>query len=187
MKKIIIAAALLAASSAGAYAQAEKTIACTTPGFERQCEQIRREWAERDRSSMRQFQMQQEKEAAQQRQIDVEMRRMHEAEARTQVEARKPRNRLQRAYWLYMYARGCHQARQGYVVVWLNDVQLERARNSIKAIEQGVVQEDPSIDPTEEWKRVTEIQPTGVWEHECPRMFNELLALAPSTPMKKDF
>jgi hypothetical protein len=50
--------------------------------------------------------------------------------------------KLYLSYRLYAYAKGCNDVRQGYAVVYVNDVQIERARLRIQAIEKDTL---PSV------------------------------------------
>jgi restriction endonuclease Mrr len=62
-------------------------------------------------------------------------------------QAKIPVNRLYWAYVSYSHVQLCHEARRGYAVTYVNDVELQRARTVAKAIEQRALAEDPKIDP----------------------------------------
>jgi peptidoglycan hydrolase-like protein with peptidoglycan-binding domain/uncharacterized protein YecT (DUF1311 family) len=52
------------------------------------------------------------------------------------VEAAKPENQLFRAYRLYAFIKYCNELRQGYVMIYINDVEMDRAREKIEGIEK---------------------------------------------------
>jgi len=58
-------------------------------------------------------------------------------------ESKRPVNQLFMAYKLYSHVQFCNEVRQGYMVVWINEVELERARQATKAIEKVALAENP--------------------------------------------
>ena len=42
-----------------------------------------------------------------------------------------PQSKLFDSYQDYINVQGCHKIREGYAVVWVNDVEMERARHAI--------------------------------------------------------
>jgi hypothetical protein len=55
-------------------------------------------------------------------------------------------NMLLGAYVAYSTLQMCHQAREGYLVTDINDVELERARTVTKAIEKEALAIDPTLE-----------------------------------------
>lgn len=51
--------------------------------------------------------------------------------------------------WMYVYL--CNQARAGYLAVFVNDIELERARKAVKAIEVKFKTDDPELDINQVW------------------------------------
>ena len=50
------------------------------------------------------------------------------------------------AYAAYSIVQLCHQAREGYAGVYINDVELERARSASKALEKAAIAKDPTLE-----------------------------------------
>ena len=96
-------------------------------------------------------------------------------------------NQLRTAYWRYLYVRACHNAREGYAVVWINDVELEKARAAVKRVEQKLTKDDPRIDTGSQFDDVSKKLPATIYEMDCHPVFNALLASAPNVPEAKDF
>jgi uncharacterized protein YecT (DUF1311 family) len=55
------------------------------------------------------------------------------------IEAAKPENQLFRGYKLYAFIKYCNEIRQGYEMVYINDVEMERARHKIEGIEKDAL------------------------------------------------
>jgi hypothetical protein len=81
-----------------------------------------------------------------------------EAEARLKIqkaeeeERNKPENKLSRLYQLYINVKACHAARSGYLVVMINDEQMNKARIAVKMAEQQILHTAPSLDTNAIWK-----------------------------------
>jgi hypothetical protein len=76
-------------------------------------------------------------------------RQMEEARVRAEakaIEDAKPINVLFRAYTRYVWVDICHQNREGYLMVFINDVEMERAEKAIHAIIEQQKQRDPNLD-----------------------------------------
>jgi hypothetical protein len=71
------------------------------------------------------------------------------------VEAAKPRNRLLSVYANYVIVKQCHDQRDGYIAVYINDTEIERAREAMGVIEKAILAEDPSLPATEMWAKVS--------------------------------
>lgn len=79
-----------------------------------------------------------------------------EAQRLAEEERNKPENRLRGRYQLYLNVKACFEAREGYAVVIINDVQMEHARNRIKEDEQNLLKFSPNLDITSIWKAATD-------------------------------
>jgi hypothetical protein len=77
---------------------------------------------------------------------------MLEREQKAMDEAAKPENRMIRAYRFYSNIAFCNQIRQGYALVWINDLELERAKIAVKAIEKSLLAEEPDLDTRTLWQ-----------------------------------
>jgi hypothetical protein len=56
------------------------------------------------------------------------------------------------AYRIYYVIKACHEVRDGFAVVYINDVQMEKARFKIKDIEDDAVAAKPGLDTDGMWK-----------------------------------
>jgi hypothetical protein len=131
----------------------------------------------------RQAEAQQAVYAAQARELE---RKRAEAQATHDEWLSHPANRLNAAYQTYMYAQACDQARKGYWLVWINDVEMKRLRSALTTFEEAIVQEDHTVDATAEWKRAESLRPKGqpVYQYGCRTAYNNLMQLAPLEPIK---
>jgi len=126
---------------------------------------------------------------------EVARRKAAEAKAREEAaaEAKKPVNRLRLAYKRYAYVKLCNEVRQGYLVVYINDIELDRARTAVKAVENHAVDEDKSLDTDALWKAANkELKGELVGRDTCQATFNDLLQQSASVRpednvMPKDF
>lgn len=71
------------------------------------------------------------------------------AEAKIQA---LPVNRLLNGYMAFGYVRFCHESREGYLVQYVNDVELKKAERAVKAIVEQTTKEDPSLDTDRVWQ-----------------------------------
>jgi hypothetical protein len=78
------------------------------------------------------------------------------AKLAAEAEAKKPRNRLLTAYSRYAYIKFCYEIRRGYVSVYVNDIELDRARAAAKDIEGDALKEDKDLDTDSIWKTANE-------------------------------
>jgi hypothetical protein len=116
------------------------------------CDQIKAEAAVRQRDW--------DARAEQQRQAMIELAKRQAQRAQQQAseqqeiarQAAMPINRLLLGYRLYHYVSVCNQAREGFLVTSVNDVELERGRKAVKAIEARALNDDPSIDTDNVWQ-----------------------------------
>jgi TPR repeat protein len=114
---------------------------------------------------------------------------LDKARAEAAAEARKPVNRLLTAYKRYAYVKYCNEVRQGYAVVYVNDIELERARVTVKAVEDDGLHEDGSLDTKAMWNRaVSEIAGKYVDRGQCQMELQSLLQQNPKpSGIEKDF
>jgi hypothetical protein len=61
-------------------------------------------------------------------------------------EAKLPIGQLRISYHLYMHLKECYEARKGYAAVFINDHELDVAREAIRSIERRLVSAESSID-----------------------------------------
>jgi hypothetical protein len=121
------------------------------------------------------------KQRAQEQQAAAERARLQE------IEMAKPVNQLRLAYYRYAYIRACYKIRLGYLAVWINEVELQRAKDTVTRREATLLGQDQTIDTAAEWSLVQAKMPQWYYEHECRRHYNDLLASVPAMPQKKDF
>ena len=87
------------------------------------------------------------------------------------IEAAKPIKR--QAYFNYMVVKRCYDVRLGYQLVYINEVELERAKEAVSAIETSAVQADSSIDTGNTWQegvRMIGASKQYVEEYFCKRL-----------------
>jgi hypothetical protein len=124
------------------------------------CERLKQLGKEQIAAQATQAQRQAEYEAQQAAQQEAERRAASERQiaaqeeaARQAAEAAKPINRLYRGYQYYAHIKFCNEVREGYLVKYVNDVELERAEIAIKAIVAQTTKEDAAIDTDDVWKK----------------------------------
>ena len=116
--------------------------------------------------------------------------RQEEGGRQARIEAAKPINRLRQSYFDYMVVKRCYDLRLGYQLVYVNEVERERARAAISAIEISILGEDSSIDKDGAWQaaaRAIEASNQYLERNFCQQTYNELLSAAPYSPPVKDF
>ena len=61
------------------------------------------------------------------------------------------------AYRLYAQIKACHKSRQGYVMVYVNNVEMKKAKELVKKVETAIFKKDPSLEKKKDliWKRET--------------------------------
>ena len=124
--------------------------------------------------------------------IDDAKQRIRDEElgkAAAAAEGRKPANRLITAYKRYAYVKYCNEIRQGYVLVYVNDIELERARSAVKAIEDDSLREDETLDTKALWNTsLKQLDGTSVYRDQCQLQLNALLRQNPKgSTIEKDF
>lgn len=98
---------------------------------------------------------------------------------------------LTRAYELYAMVKHCHEVRSGYLMVYVSDSELERARQAARDIERYLKQWlDPKQDTDALWSIATEsVEPRlSAWlkKEEATRTYGMVRNYLPN-PCKKDF
>ena len=89
-----------------------------------------------------------------------------------------------------MVVKRCYDVRLGYQLVYINEVELERAKRAVNTIEASALKEDSSIDTGNAWQegiRMIETSQRYVEQYFCQKTFNDLLSAAPYSPPVKDF
>jgi hypothetical protein len=118
------------------------------------------------------------------------LQRQEKAGQEAKIEAAKPINRLRQAYFSYMVVKKCHDVRLGYQLVYINEVEFERSRLAVNAIETSALNEDSSIDTSNTWQeaiRMIGASKQYVEQYFCQKTYNDLLNAAPYSPPVKDF
>jgi hypothetical protein len=136
-------------------------------------------------------------DAASEEKVAEDRQRQHQlALERAKQDAQQPSNALPIAYARYIFLKRCYEERIGYAMVYLNEIEFERARWAIKMIENLLVDREPELDKDAAWKRA--VDPDGPQIILRPNFDNchrEMLAIAKtwqgldpdSTAPKKDF
>ena len=116
------------------------------------CDTIKREAAEK-RQQYDAAVAEQNRQMQEQAKLLAERRQQQEEAAKQQaiIDA-KPVNRLFRGYQYYAHVKFCNQVREGYLVKYVNDLEMERAEKAIKALVDKTTAEDTSIDTDYVWK-----------------------------------
>jgi hypothetical protein len=135
-----------------------------------------------------------EAQAQAQKQAEATARANNEA-AHRQAEAQAARNEwlshpvnaLSVAYGQYRIVTRCHEARDGYLVVYINDVEMERAKSAVTSIEAAMLKADPSIDTAATWNKVVANGIPTLQTYQCQDFYKTLLQGAPRVPVTKDF
>lgn len=157
-------------------------LGCTSAPASQQCASLKLEMAARRAVFFaKQAALRAEEKARRQR----EQQRIKEQNAAVQelqrLEATPP-VRLYNAYRLYGYIQACHQEREGYAAVWINDVELARAEKAIKAIKAQAIADMPELGPTNDqvWeKSLQSLQGQRLFPELCQRSLQQLYGLSP--------
>ena len=122
--------------------------------------------------------------------VDLKLQQ-EKAREEARIEAARPINRLRLAYFNYMVVKKCYDVRLGYQLVYINEVELERAKRAVNAIETSAVKEDSSIDTSATWQEGVRMLEASkqqyVEQYFCQKTYNDLLNVAPYSPPIKDF
>jgi hypothetical protein len=98
-----------------------------------------------------------------------------EAVSRAHIE-----QRVQQGYAAYIGVRWCHETREGYLLQYVNDVEMRRAEEAIRAIVQKAKKEFPGMNTDVLWKAADrDIIGKPISESYCHLWFRTLLDLSP--------
>jgi hypothetical protein len=101
------------------------------------------------------------------------------------AEYNRPVNKLFRAYELYSNVDFCHQHRQGYAYIWINDVEKERARTAVKALERAALAEQADLDTDYVWQKALQAaKGTSLDGNLCQEALHTLLSMSPVSVYK---
>jgi hypothetical protein len=112
----------------------------------------------------------------------AERQKQQEAAAAAQaiIDA-KPVNRLFRGYQYFGHVRFCHESRDGYLVQYVNDAEMEKAQRTIKDLVAQTTKEDPSIDTDDLWRKALNALKGAPSEQvQCQNSLIRLFKLAPT-------
>jgi hypothetical protein len=123
-----------------------------------------RQWLERAKLEAEQRRQQEEADRAKQAIIDA-----------------KPINRLFRGYQYFGHVRFCNESRDGYLVQYVNDAEMEKAQRTIKDLVAQTTKEDPSIDTDDLWRKALNALKGAPSEQvQCQNSLIRLFKLAPT-------
>jgi hypothetical protein len=94
--------------------------------------------------------------------------------------ANLPANRILRAYTAYIYSKVCHDVREGYVVQFVNDIELGWAEKAVSAVVEQATAQDTSIDTDVQWQNA--LREANRWPTNfdlCRIRLGELMAMSP--------
>jgi hypothetical protein len=97
-------------------------------------------------------------------------------DAEKTLESLENTDALQTAYKNYAIVKYCNEIRQGYVMVYINEIETPRARSAVKAIEYNAVAKDRNLDTDAFWKRtLSEIGGARISRDSCQFALQQLL------------
>src|SRR5438270_4980626 len=73
-------------------------------------------------------------------------------EAEKTLESLENADALQAAYKNYAIVKYCNEVRRGYVAVYINEIELARARTAIKAIEENAIAKNRNLNTDALWR-----------------------------------
>lgn len=145
------------------------------------CDQIKREQA----AERREWDAAQAAEV-ERRKVEAELNRKRQEQAAVEAKeqariANLPINRLFRGYQFFAHVKWCNDIREGYLVKYVNDVELERAHVAIKAIADKATKDDASINTDEVWQKALD-GVRGMYGSipSCQNSLNQLLNMSPT-------
>ena len=114
--------------------------------------------------------------------LDRKRREEEAAEAQEQARiANLPINRLYRGYQLYALVKFCNEVREGYLVQYVNDTEMVRAKKAIKSIVDQAIKDDTTIDTDDVWKQaLAAVQGKSASINFCQYALGELFNLSPT-------
>jgi hypothetical protein len=103
------------------------------------------------------------------------------------AEEAKPINVLFRAYTRYAYVKFCNQVREGYVLQYINDIEMQRATSMIKAIKDKAIKDEPNLDTDYTWNQGLQeaqrlLNANAMGPDQCHWAYGDLLDMSPTTP-----
>ena len=82
---------------------------------------------------------------------------------------------LLEAYTRYIIVKVCNEQRQGYLVNWINNAELDRARTTTKNIELDALDRDPDLDSAAIWSTAnSDARGTRLYRDSCQLGFQNL-------------
>lgn len=100
--------------------------------------------------------------------------------AEREVENASPQGQLRRAYSLYILLRWCHATREGYLVQYINDVEMQRVDAAIKAIVGKWRKVEPEMDTDLLWRQANQMTAGRyVSTNVCSSGYQELVSMSP--------
>ncbi len=117
--------------------------------------------------------------------------------------AKSPAGQLESAYFAYAFVKSCHATRKGYAIVYVNDIELNKATSAIKAKEKEILSKSPQLNAQKDslWeqnsiKAQKATQNLNAYNGNnfnndmkffCKTQMDELISSVPTQPIKKDF
>lgn len=96
---------------------------------------------------------------------------------------RTPPFRLFNGYRLYIYIQWCHRTREGYLVQYVNDIELARAEMAIKAIKAQAIADEPNLGPADDevWKKALQsLVGAPLFPETCQQSLGQLFDMSPA-------
>jgi hypothetical protein len=120
-------------------------------------------------------------EAEQQRQEQATREaEARQAQAEQNAERSSPRGHVQRAYLAYIMTKSCYETREGYLLKWINDAELERSETAIRAIVDKWKNEDQNMDTDLLWQQADKhVVGEPINMNTCRHWYKELLDMSP--------
>jgi hypothetical protein len=99
---------------------------------------------------------------------------------------------LVNAYRVYSVVKYCNEIRQGYLVTYVNDIELDRAREKIKAIEAPYLAAYKNLDTDELFNMAFQsVHGFSIYDQACHyamrQLFNDWKTSSGGVVVRKDF
>ena len=115
-----------------------------------------------------------------QRQAELDAIERKRKQAEKDAWDRTPLGRVFNSYFNYATLKLCYDVRQGYEVVYINDYELGRAEEAVKAIVKDATARDSSINTDEQWQKAVRAPKIGYLTRDyCQMMKDQLLRMSP--------
>lgn len=98
------------------------------------------------------------------------------------IDDAKPGNRLMDAYLNYVVVSRCNEVRRGYTYVFVNDVELQRAKEAVADIERSALKAEPEINADRKWAEANRLRLDSFDRLRCQYALSKLMRLAPRKP-----